>query len=81
MIDRFRNFPSWQIYGLAKSLALGSYQIKQANQIPYRRVGCAHQKTLISSDKGGHSPPYSTGDLRCLWANQLINLPANELKN
>jgi len=28
-------------------------------KISYRRVGCAHQISLISSIKGGHSPPYT----------------------
>jgi hypothetical protein len=28
-------------------------------KIPYRRVGCAHQISLISSVKGGQSPPYT----------------------
>jgi hypothetical protein len=28
-------------------------------KIPYRRVGCAHQIPLISSVKGGQSPPYT----------------------
>ena len=28
-------------------------------KIPYRRVGCAHQISLISFVKGGHSPPYT----------------------
>jgi len=29
-------------------------------KIAYRRVGCAHQISLISSVKGGHSPPYTS---------------------
>jgi hypothetical protein len=28
-------------------------------KIPHRRVGCAHQISLISFVKGGHSPPYT----------------------
>jgi hypothetical protein len=28
-------------------------------KIPYRRVGCAHQISLISFVKGGQSPPYN----------------------
>jgi hypothetical protein len=28
-------------------------------KIPYRRVGCAHQISLISFVKGGQSPPYT----------------------
>jgi hypothetical protein len=28
-------------------------------KIPYRRVGFAHQTSLISSVKGGQSPPYA----------------------
>jgi len=28
-------------------------------KIPYPRVGCAHQTSLILSVKGGRSPPYA----------------------
>jgi hypothetical protein len=34
-------------------------------RISYRRVGCAHQISLISSVKGGQSPPYNKGVSQC----------------
>ena len=37
-------------------------------KIPYRRVGCAHQISLISFVKGGQSPPYNNNiGLHCFY--------------
>jgi hypothetical protein len=38
---------------------LSAYLNPNVAKIPYCRVGCAHQILLISSVKGGHSPPYT----------------------
>jgi hypothetical protein len=40
-----------------ESAELGVYP--NVAKIPYRRVGCAHQSSMISSVKGGRSPPYT----------------------
>jgi hypothetical protein len=36
----------------------GPYINLNVAKTPHRRVGCAHQTSLISSVKGGQSPPY-----------------------
>ena len=48
-------------FGLASLILFSVFLTVTPNaaRIPYRRVGCAHQTSLISSVKGGQSPPYA----------------------